>query len=409
MATLTQNVRRVPNSLVVLVLTIVMVALTLAILRLVFNPTEEAMRASAEDTRVQRRAVATVTQAAVADAAPASPSAPDVAGAAAGPTIGDTQAAADGLEVTLLSVDDVTVLEQFAAGAYRPKRDLLRVVTIEFANGGAENAVVDAATIAIIQPDGSRVRVDSQATDALLTAPDSPTEGRPFYVLETLVPERRIVIAVVFDLNETEGDAAIEIAGMSFVVPPTSVPEGIVAEESADSETTAAADAEAGADWAATRGQARVIVEEQTAVSRTGLPTVGDTQIDAAGFEATLVSITNVPKLPQFNGKAFETRFGTFKLVTVRFRNGTPSGTTIAKSNIVLISPDGTETAVDNPGTNALTGMVPDIERGRPLYLIESLPAGKSVQVAVVFDVPVDWTGLNIEIEGFLFEMPDPE
>ena len=160
--------------------------------------------------------------------------------------------------------------------------------------------------------------------------------------------------------------------------------------------------------YAEVRAQARVEVEQQAAVSRTGLPTAGDTLVDATGFEVTLIGVANLPELKQFTGSPFQPKNGAFKLVNMHFKNGSSSFTTIAKANIVLLTADGDEIAVSNLGTNALTGMVPDIERGRPLYLVESLPAGKDAKVSVVFDVPPGLTGLNIEIEGFLFEVPDP-
>ena len=160
--------------------------------------------------------------------------------------------------------------------------------------------------------------------------------------------------------------------------------------------------------WSEERAQARVEVEQQVATSRTGLPTAGDTLIDETGFEVTLVGVANLPELKQFTGSPFKPKHGTFKLINIEFVNGTSSLITLAKSNIVVIAPDGSEIDVSNLGTNALTGMVPDVNRGRPLYLVESLPAGKSARVSVVFDVPADLTGLNIEIEGFLFEVPDP-
>lgn len=160
--------------------------------------------------------------------------------------------------------------------------------------------------------------------------------------------------------------------------------------------------------YAEVRAEARVEVEQQVAVSRSGLPTAGDSLVDATGFEVTLIGVANLDELKQFTGSPFKPKNGVFKLVNMHFKNGSSSFTTIAKANIVLLTADGDEIAVSNLGTNALTGMVPDIERGRPLYLVESLPAGKEARVSVVFDVPPDLTGLNIEIEGFLFEVPDP-
>jgi cytoskeletal protein RodZ len=182
--------------------------------------------------------------------------------------------------------------------------------------------------------------------------------------------------------------------------------------------TTAAAPAETGAAapestptvaiYAEVRAQARVEVEQQAAVSRSGLPTAGDTLVDATGFEVTLVGVLNLAEMKQFTGSPFKPKNGVFKLVNMHFKNGSSTFTTIAKANIVLLTADGDEIAVSNLGTNALTGMVPDIERGRPLYLVESLPAGQEAHVSVAFDVPPGLTGLNIEIEGFLFEVPDP-
>ena len=112
--------------------------------------------------------------------------------------------------------------------------------------------------------------------------------------------------------------------------------------------------------------------------------------------------------MKQFTGSPFKPKHGVFKLVNIHFKNGSSAFITLAKANIVLLTADGDEIAVSNLGTNALTGMVPDIERGRPLYLVESLPAGKEANVSVVFDVPPDTTGLNIEIEGFLFRGAGP-
>ena len=199
--------------------------------------------------------------------------------------------------------------------------------------------------------------------------------------------------------------AAAATAAASQATPTADAPR---AEPTATAAAATPADAGEVSNWSEERAQARVEVEQQVATSRTGMPTAGDTQIDATGFEVTLVGVANLPELKQFTGSPFKPKHGVFKLVNMLFKNGTSSLITLAKSNIVVIAPDGSEIDVSNLGTNALTGMVPDVNRGRPLYLVESLPAGKSARVSVVFDVPADLTGLNIEIEGFLFEVPDP-
>ena len=199
--------------------------------------------------------------------------------------------------------------------------------------------------------------------------------------------------------------AARTAAAVTPAARPTTAAASTARAEPADSTPAAT---EAARIWAEERAKARVDVEQQAAVSRSGLPTAGDTLVDATGFEVTLVGVLDLAEMKQFTGSPFKPKNGVFKLVNMHFKNGSSSFITIAKANIVLIQPDGSEIAVSNLGTNALTGMVPDIERGRPLYLVESLPAGQEAHVSVAFDLPPGLTGLNIEIEGFLFEVPDP-
>ncbi len=232
---------------------------------------------------------------------------------------------------------------------------------------------------------------------AVVLLAQSPTdEAAPAGAEDTRVP------TVAFEAA-TPTPAATAAAGQA--TPTADAPR---AEPTETAAAATPADTEEAPNWSEERAQARVEVEQQVATSRTGLPTAGDTLIDATGFEVTLVGVANLPELKQFTGSPFKPKHGAFKLVNIVFKNGTSSLITLAKSNIVVIAPDGSEIDVSNLGTNALTGMVPDVNRGRPLYLVESLPAGKSAHVSVVFDVPADLTGLNIEIEGFLFEVPDP-
>ena len=232
---------------------------------------------------------------------------------------------------------------------------------------------------------------------AVLLAQSPTEEAAPAGAEDTRVP------TVAFEAA-TPTPAATAAAGQAT---PTADAPRAESTETAAAATPANTGGEV-SNWSEERAQARVEVEQQVATSRTGLPTAGDTLIDATGFEVTLVGVANLPELKQFTGSPFKPKHGTFKLINIEFVNGTSSLITLAKSNIVVIAPDGSEIDVSNLGTNALTGMVPDVNRGRPLYLVESLPAGKSARVSVVFDVPADLTGLNIEIEGFLFEVPDP-
>ena len=45
---------------------------------------------------------------------------------------------------------------------------------------------------------------------------------------------------------------------------------------------------------------------------------------------------------------------------------------------------------------------------GRPLLLVEAVPGGLTATLAVVFDIDPALLDLTIDIEGFLFEVPNP-
>ena len=127
------------------------------------------------------------------------------------------------------------------------------------------------------------------------------------------------------------------------------------------------------------------------------------------GLEVTLVSVQRFEELAQVHGSAFRPNGGLFLVVTIEFTNTNDSGNiVVSKSNIVLIEPDGSKTAVDSPGVNALLGMASTAVEGRPLFLVEAVPGGLTATVAVVFDIDPGLIDLEIDIEGFLFEVPNP-
>ena len=148
---------------------------------------------------------------------------------------------------------------------------------------------------------------------------------------------------------------------------------------------------------------------EQTAVSRTGVPTVGATQLADDGLEVTLVSVQRFERLAQVHGSPFRPKNGLYLVVTIAFTNTNDSGNiVVSKANIVLIEPSGNEIAVDSPGVNALLGMASQETEGRPLFLVEAVPGGGTATVAVVFDIDPGLVDLEIDIEGFRFEVPNP-
>ena len=150
---------------------------------------------------------------------------------------------------------------------------------------------------------------------------------------------------------------------------------------------------------------------ERYAISRTGLPTVGDTLLGEDGLEASLVSAQRLEHLMQARGSAFRPKNGLFLVVTIAFNNTNDSGNiVVSKANIVLIEPDGNEIAVDTAGLNALLAM-PYEGRGRPPAALGrgQFQAACTATLAVVFDVDPGWQlTCSIDIEGFLFEVPNP-
>jgi hypothetical protein len=303
-----------------------------------------------------------------------------------------------------------------------PRKDYFRIITIEFENDGSDPATVQNTNIWLVKADGSRIVVDANSLDALISAPPLAFESRPLFLAESVAVDKSIVVSVTFDVRETDEVTKIDVEGLEFAMPAVNIDAGAVAEAeaeaTAEAETGAEAEAEgdvrdtrAGAslDTAVNRGRARIEAVEQIAESRTGLPTVGDSQLGEDGLEVTLESVQRFDQLTQVHGSPFRPKNGQFQIVTITFNNTNDSGNiVVSKANIVIIEPNGNEIAVDSPGVNALIGMATTATEGRPLFLVESVPNGKTATVAVVFDVDPALVDLLIDIEGFQFEVPNP-
>ena len=420
MAAIATNVRRLPGPILAFIGSLVFVALMLLILRVTLDPNEEAMRASAEAARPQREAVQVRTRAPT-DASTTTEST-DAAADTGLPGIGDTLVSTDELSVRLLGVEDLSALPQLVGDPVDPRRDYFRIVTIEFHNNSSDPTTVQNTNIWLVKDDGSRIVVDANSLDALISAPPLAFESRPLFLAESVPVDKSIVVSVTFDVREGDTVTELDVEGLVFAMPAVNIDAAAVAETEADAETEAATgaaaasegdvrDTRAGAslDTTENRGRARIEAEEQTAVSRTGLPTVSDSQLGADGLEVTLESVQRFEELTQVHGSPFRPKNGLFQIVTITFSNTNDSGNiVVSKANIVLIEPDGSEIAVDSPGVNALIGMATTATEGRPLFLVESVPNGKSATVAVVFDVDPNLLDLLIDIEGFQFEVPNP-
>lgn len=420
MAAIATNVRRLPGPILALFASLIVVALLLLVLRVTLNPTEEAMRASAEAARPQREAVQVRTRAATTDTETTPASTADGAADSGLPGVGDTLVSKDDLAVTLLAVEDLSTLPQLGFDPVKPRKDFFRIITIEFTNNGSDPTTVQNTNIWLVKDEGGRVVVDANSLDKLISAPPLAFESRALFLAESVAVDKSIVVSVTFDVYETDQTSKLDVEGLEFAMPAVNIDAGAVAEAEATAEAEAEGEATPEADVRDTRaggsldttenrGRARIEAVEQTAVSRTGLPTVGDTQLAGDGLEVTLESVQRFDQLTQVHGTPFRPKNGLFQLVTITFNNTTENeNVVVSKANIYLIEPSGNEIAVDSPGVNALIGMATTATEGRPLFLVESVPSGKSATVAVVFDVDPELIDLEIDIEGFRFEVPNP-
>jgi len=160
-AAITTNVRRLPGPILALFASLIFVALVLLVLRVTLNPTEEAMRASAEAARPQREAVQVRTRAATTDTETTPASTADGAADSGLPGVGDTLVSKDDLAVTLLAVEDLSTLPQLGFDPVKPRKDYFRIITIEFTNNGSDPTTVQNTNIWLVKDEGGRVVVDA--------------------------------------------------------------------------------------------------------------------------------------------------------------------------------------------------------------------------------------------------------
>lgn len=146
MAAIATNVRRIPGPIQALIASLIFVALGLLILRVTLNPTEEAMRASAEAARPQREAVQVRTRAPT-DASTTTETTSAGTAESDLPGVGDTLVSTDELSVTLLGVEDLSELPQLVGDPVDPRKSYFRIVTIEFENQGSDPTTVQNTNI----------------------------------------------------------------------------------------------------------------------------------------------------------------------------------------------------------------------------------------------------------------------
>ena len=93
----------------------------------------------------------------------------------------------------------------------------------------------------LVKEDGSRIVVDANSLDKLISAPPLAFESRPLFLAESVPVDKSIVVSVSFDVRETDTVTKLDVEGLEFAMPAVNLDAGAVAE--AETETTAAADA----------------------------------------------------------------------------------------------------------------------------------------------------------------------
>ena len=145
---------------------------------------------------------------------------------------------------------------------------------------------------------------------------------------------------------------------------------------------------------------------EAAATAADALPVAGDTLVAEDGLGVTIVAVEDLATIPQYHGESFRPKKDLFRVVTMKFDNGSSDPTTVANNNMWLLRPDGSRIVVDSRSTNVLISTPVRSVEGRPLFLVESIPAGKAIVVSVSFDLSEADVDLTMDIEGLKFAMP---
>ncbi len=250
MTTYLSGIGRMPGSARFLLGSVVFVGIALAVLRIVFAPSEEALVASIEAARqaeVRARAgtevvaspaptvaaagtdaaattaAATATEAAAGEATPAAGAAITAAPATPEPTpeitdlaVGETATSGTNLQITLIDVYAVPSIPQYFGRDFMPRNGVFVIVVAKFQNPTSALIQFSADRVNLIDDRGARFAYDDAGTNGLSTTPKPANEGRPLMFAESLHPGATETVSIVFDLESAAAEFRVQIEDLIY-------------------------------------------------------------------------------------------------------------------------------------------------------------------------------------------------
>ena len=203
------------RQLLAVVGSVVVVLLALLVVRLITQPSEEALA----------QALGHVAVGAVVEGSTPTPTAqatvvPESEREAL-PTVGDTQTTSDGLDITLIFAETWPNIPVSEAQPVKPRKDTWKVIQIRYENPGSSTVGVGFSKMGLVTPDGTVIRPNPRGTLALGTSPRIQGYGvEAHQVVQTIPPKFEYDMAVAFDLKgEQVKGLRFEINGLVFALP----------------------------------------------------------------------------------------------------------------------------------------------------------------------------------------------
>lgn len=249
--TLLSGIGRMHGSARFLVASVIVVGVALALLRIVYAPSEEALLASIEAAQqAEERARAgssvaapptptaavavteaassatasdaTAAQAATAEATPGQPTA-TAASATPEPTaeatylaLGETATSDTNLQITLVDVYTVPSIPQYFGRDFMPTNGVYVIVVARFRNPTSALIQYSPERVNLIDDSGASFGYDDAGTNGLSTTPKPANEGRPLMFASSLHAGSEETVSIVFDLESAADELRVQIEDLVF-------------------------------------------------------------------------------------------------------------------------------------------------------------------------------------------------
>ena len=131
---------------------------------------------------------------------------------------------------------------------------------------------------------------------------------------------------------------------------------------------------------------------------------LGESATSGTNLQITLLDVYAVPSIPQYFGRDVMPKNGVFVVVVAKFENPTSALIQYSPERVNLIDDRGASFGFDQVGTNGLSTIPKPAYEGRPLIFAESLHAGATETVSIVFDLEAAADEFRVEIENLLYK-----